>query len=408
MSNSFKKSGIVLFCAALMLGSCSSPNLEIVDHGLHGAEHSIHLSSEETLIHSVTENEGELTENGTAPTEDTDETEMTSEEYTAPVTLSETTTAAEALPVTGMTSAATPAETAADTTAVPDETKIEEAVETSTNSYMLKLSSKPNTYSFETQDTNGNMMVLGPNLVYVGETFDFECKFPDADENTKIKWSLTGSCGKIDKSGVFTAVTKGVCTVTATDKTTGVYASMLVHCIKTADDVDFIPLVNNIPIANKTYPLPKDYDPGLSSEARAAFVKLQAAAKAEGLNIFPISAYRSYAYQQQVYAGWVNLYGSEADLISARPGFSEHQLGLAIDVNSAEYAFADTREGKWLAEHCAEYGFILRYPSFEARSYTGYSYEPWHIRYVGKSIAKKVMDSGKTLEELLHIDSYYR
>ena len=263
-------------------------------------------------------------------------------------------------------------------------------------------------YTYEYQVTNGDISILGPNLVYVGEGFDFDFIYPGEHENARVRWSLSGNCGTIDQKGVFTSKAKGTCTVTATDITHGTSAALRLHCITCDDDVDFIPLVNNIPIANKSFPLPKDYDPGLDPNARAAFLQMQADAKAQGLNIFPISAYRSYTYQQQVYAGWVRMYGSDADLISARPGHSEHQLGLAIDVNSAEYAFANTAEGKWLKAHCSDYGFILRYPSHAAREYTGYAYEPWHIRYVGRSVAKSVEASGKTLEECLNIDSYYR
>ena len=263
-------------------------------------------------------------------------------------------------------------------------------------------------YSFEFQSMNGSAMILGPNLVYVGETFDFNFTYPDISDESRMVWNIVGDCGTIEKNGLFTAVKKGNCTVMITDTSSGTFAALRVHCIENADDVDFIPLVNNIPIANKTYPLPKDYAPGFSPAADTALKKMFADASAEGLNLFVISSYRSYDYQKDVYAGWKRMYGSDADLVSARPGHSEHQLGLAVDLNACEYSFADTREGKWLKEHCAEYGFILRYPSNEARAYTGYSYEPWHIRYLGADLAKSVMASGKTLEELLGIDSYYR
>lgn len=269
-------------------------------------------------------------------------------------------------------------------------------------------SRKKQKYTYEYQKSNGSLSILGPNLVYVGETFDFDHYYPDQTKSSDMIWTVNGNIGKIDENGVFTAEKKGVCTLTVLDRSNGTYAALKLHCIKTADDVDFIPLVNNIPIANKTYPLPKDYDPGLDPRAKSAFMQLQLDAAAEGLHIFGISDYRSYNYQTQVYAGWKAMYGSEADLVSARPGHSEHQLGLAIDVNSAEYAFADTPEGKWLAEHCADYGFIIRYPSFASKAYTGYSYEPWHIRYLGKALAKQVTETGMTLEECLRIDSFYR
>ena len=263
-------------------------------------------------------------------------------------------------------------------------------------------------YSYEFQTMNGSVMILGPNLVYVGESFDFNFTYPDMSDESRMIWSVEGDCGTIEKNGMFKAIGKGSCIVRITDTSGGIYAALHVHCIENADDVDFIPLVNNIPIANKTYPLPKDYAPGFSPAADAALKKMFADASAQGLDLFVISSYRSYNYQKEVYAGWKKMYGSNADLVSARPGHSEHQLGLAVDLNACDYSFADTAEGRWLREHCAEYGYILRYPSNEARAYTGYSYEPWHIRYVGVSVAKNVMSSGKTLEELLGIDSYYR
>lgn len=271
-----------------------------------------------------------------------------------------------------------------------------------------QLSRKKKKYTYEYQKSNGSLSILGPNLVYVGESFDFDHYYPDQTGKSDLCWTVGGTIGKINENGVFTAEKKGTCTITVVDRSNGTFASLTVHCINSADDVDFIPLVNNIPIANKTYPLPKDYDPGLDPRARSAFMQLQLDAAAEGLHIFGISDYRSYDYQTQVYAGWKAMYGEEADLVSARPGFSEHQLGLAIDVNSPEYAFADTPEGKWLAEHCADYGFIIRYPSYASKQYTGYSYEPWHIRYLGKALAKQVTETGMTLEECLKIDSYYR
>ena len=295
--------------------------------------------------------------------------------------------------------------TAASTPAAPAENSAAQPKPQTSETVVKKTSGD---YSYEFQTMNGTVMILGPNLVYVGESFDFNFTYPDMTENSNMIWSVEGDCGTVEKNGLFKAVKKGDCIVRITDTSDGTFAALHVHCIVTADDVDFIPLVNNIPIANKTYPLPKDYSPGFSPAARSALGRMQAAAAAKGLNLYAISDYRSYDYQKKVYAGWVKLYGSDADLISARPGYSEHQLGLAVDLNACEYAFADTREGKWLREHCSEYGFILRYPTYEAKAYTGYNYEPWHIRYVGTALAKTVAESGKTLEELLGIDSYYR
>ena len=95
---------------------------------------------------------------------------------------------------------------------------------------------------------------------------------------------------------------------------------------------------------------------------------------------------------------------AEANRVSAVPGTSEHQTGLTIDVsspsagNALEEAFGHTEEGQWLAQRAPEFGFIIRYPE-GAEDITGYVYEPWHIRYVGKDLAPDIADSGLTLEE---------
>src|SRR5690606_37608630 len=118
------------------------------------------------------------------------------------------------------------------------------------------------------------------------------------------------------------------------------------------------------------------------------------------------SAYRSYGVQVNVYNGWVNQLGQAgADLTSARPGHSEHQTGLAVDISSVpavcalDQCFADTPEGKWLAAHAHKWGFVLRYPNGKT-SVTGYEFEPWHYRYVGVDLATAMHETGiRTLEE---------
>ncbi|MGI5894788.1 MAG: D-alanyl-D-alanine carboxypeptidase family protein [Candidatus Merdivicinus sp.] len=166
--------------------------------------------------------------------------------------------------------------------------------------------------------------------------------------------------------------------------------------------------VDGILIANKSYPLPADYAPGtLTSETMAAFQKLAAGASAAGHSIWIASGYRSYSYQDGLYRKYVNRDGkAAADRYSARAGYSEHQTGLAFDVNQVNSSFAGTPEAKWLAEHAHEYGFIIRYPE-EKENVTGYQYEPWHLRYLGVETAKAVYESGLCLEEYLGISSYY-
>ena len=164
----------------------------------------------------------------------------------------------------------------------------------------------------------------------------------------------------------------------------------------------------DILIANKSYALDKSYNPGgLTSETQAAFNHLVSAASKAGLNMILRSGFRSYSHQQSLYNNYVARDGkAQADRYSARPGHSEHQTGMAIDVNSLEQTFANSREGKWLAVHAHEYGFIIRYPKGK-ESVTGYMYEPWHIRYIG-DLAPEIYASGLTLEEYLGVDSYYR
>lgn len=163
----------------------------------------------------------------------------------------------------------------------------------------------------------------------------------------------------------------------------------------------------DIIVANKTYALDPSYNPeGLTSATQTAFNKLIGAAKADGCTIYSVSEFRSYKKQESLYNNYVARDGkAEADRYSARPGHSEHQTGMAIDVNSVDQSFENTAEGKWIAAHCSEFGFILRYPK-EKEGVTGYMYEPWHIRYVGP-IAADIAASGLTLEEYLGVDSVY-
>lgn len=167
--------------------------------------------------------------------------------------------------------------------------------------------------------------------------------------------------------------------------------------------------VNGILIANKTYALSSSYAPGsLTKETNAAFEKMKAEAAKEGINLKIISGYRTYSHQNTLYNNYVKRDGkSAADRYSARPGHSEHQTGLAFDVNSLEQSFGSTKAGIWLNENCYKYGFILRYPKGK-ESITGYMYEPWHFRYIGED-AKNLYNNGSwlTLEEYLGIDSKY-
>lgn len=153
----------------------------------------------------------------------------------------------------------------------------------------------------------------------------------------------------------------------------------------------------------------EDRDPQwryMRSEAADNFHKMVEAARNDGVDFVMTTAYRSYGFQSILWDNAINRYGSEdaANTLVARPGQSEHQSGLAVDISSAENNyqlnenFGNTEAGKWVAAHAAEYGFILRYPA-DKTDVTGYSFEPWHVRYVGKTAAKEITEKGIVFEE---------
>lgn len=178
-------------------------------------------------------------------------------------------------------------------------------------------------------------------------------------------------------------------------------------------------------LVNKTFGLGKDYEPDdlkkvkstaedreekyqkLRGAAAKAFNKLTAAAEKKGYTIKLTSGFRPYAYQQALYEQYIEEDGkNKAEQYSAKPGYSEHQTGLAADVSSPSVnyrlvqAFGSTEEGKWLAKNAHKYGFIIRYPE-NGEDITGYEYEPWHLRYVGKEAAGEIYKQKTTLEEYL-------
>ena len=157
---------------------------------------------------------------------------------------------------------------------------------------------------------------------------------------------------------------------------------------------------DEIVIANKHYPLSKDYNPGENPTAKAELVKLIKAMQEAG---FPISdhysGFRSYETQNKLYQDYVNQDGKEAaDRYSARPGYSEHQTGLAFDVIGTDGDLVtEEKAAQWLLDHAADYGFVVRYLKGKEKE-TGYMAEEWHLRYVGKE-AKEIAESGLSLEE---------
>lgn len=176
-------------------------------------------------------------------------------------------------------------------------------------------------------------------------------------------------------------------------------------------------LDTNLVLVNKYNYLEKDYIPKnlepissnyalgnmkLVNSAKEAFESLASDAKKEKLKIIAMSTYRSYSYQVNLYNRYVKEDGEKAaDTYSGRPGYSEHQTGLAVDVfNDIEtYTnFERTKEFEWMQEHAHEYGFILRFPKDKEKE-TGYQYESWHYRYVGKEIAKYIKENNISFEE---------
>ena len=179
------------------------------------------------------------------------------------------------------------------------------------------------------------------------------------------------------------------------------------HKLENKDGVTYI---DGIMIVNKTYSLPSSYNPGgLTNEFLSAFEEMQAAALLDGISLFVASGFRDYDYQKELYEYYASYDGIEmADTYSARPGHSEHQTGLAADINAADKSFEGTPEAIWLDENCYKYGFIVRFPKGKDE-FTGYEYEPWHLRYVGKEFANKIHEAGGiSLEEYFDITSEYK
>jgi len=201
-----------------------------------------------------------------------------------------------------------------------------------------------------------------------------------------------------------TNVTKKATTKAAAAERVGVSENG--YDIKTANGITY---VDGVMVVNKTYSLPASYNTGdLTAECDSAYMAMKSAAKKAGHTLYISSGFRDYETQEVIYNRYVANDGkANADRYSARPGHSEHQTGLAIDLNGVSDSFGDTAAGKWVAAHCHEYGFILRYPKGK-EAQTGYMYEPWHIRYVGNEAAAKIAASGLCLEEYYGITSEYQ
>jgi D-alanyl-D-alanine carboxypeptidase len=178
-------------------------------------------------------------------------------------------------------------------------------------------------------------------------------------------------------------------------------------------------------LVNKEHPVDPDYKPDdltkikdyvpdrsettryLRAKAADAFHQMVDKAAQDGVELKMTTAYRSYDFQKILFDSYVQKEGEEkANTFSAKPGQSEHQTGLAVDVSSpsVDYQLSDdygkTKEGKWISDEAYRFGFILRFPKGK-EDITGYQYEPWHLRYVGLTAAKEIHEEGLTLEEYL-------
>lgn len=172
-------------------------------------------------------------------------------------------------------------------------------------------------------------------------------------------------------------------------------------------------------VVNKKHKLPSNYVPSLTGvaggqmrpEAASALNTMLQAAQNDGVPMKIISSYRSYPTQVSTYNKWVRIDGqAQADRSSARPGHSEHQTGLAVDLGVPNgncdllICFGSTAQGQWLATYAQKYGFIVRYES-NTEAITGYQYEPWHMRYLGVSTATAVKNSGQTLDQYYGVEA---
>lgn len=183
--------------------------------------------------------------------------------------------------------------------------------------------------------------------------------------------------------------------------------------------------VDGYMIVNKTYSLPSDWIPKnthekpgkdtkyctgcLDNELWESWSLMKSDASAVGINLWDQSGYRSYKAQEGLYNNYVKRDGkTAADTYSARPGHSEHQTGLALDLNDAGSKFNGTKAAEWVSNNCYLYGFIIRYPEGKSDE-TGYKWESWHIRYVGKDLAQKLYNNGDwiTMENYFGLTSKY-
>ena len=276
-------------------------------------------------------------------------------------------------------------------------------------------------------------------VMYLGDPGIMPVVFlePEDAADKRERWeSSDPSVAAVDESGKITAVSEGRCIIRCSSvsnpsaaaevivtvepvpemRTTPAMStpSSTTHTVtvdETRKDISVIggiTYVQGVMIVNKTYPLPESYNPGgLIPEAAEAFSEMREAASAEGIYLFSHSDFRSHWSQAAIYSNYVYRDGIDgADRYSARAGYSEHQTGMVIDVNWPGEAFNGTAEADWLEQNCWKYGYIIRYPR-DKEDFTGYKYESWHIRYVGREWAREITESGLSMEEYFNVPSVY-
>lgn len=277
--------------------------------------------------------------------------------------------------------------------------------------------------SLQKFDKNQSVEALNEFLYSLGYDVDISDEF-----NTLTTWALTDI--QLQKTpnyatGMYDEITMATLNVLKDKKDT---ISIEAGLKKPKHPESLTQITENpydiLSIINKEYRLPFDYVPRdlvvpdirftfteddpkkqLRKVAANAIEDLFKQADQAGLTIYAQSGYRSYARQKVIFESNLARHGEKhANTYSARPGESEHQMGLAMDVTTESVNFdlntdfGNTQEGKWLKDHAKDYGFIIRYPEDKV-SITKYQYEPWHIRYVGINLAKKLHDNQETLEE---------
>lgn len=238
--------------------------------------------------------------------------------------------------------------------------------------------------------------------------FDFKKHFKASDLSS-CTLDINTKDVNFDKEGDYTAE------VTATDahknkeskKFTVVVKAEEKTAIASADNEQKVSpyYKNGILIVNKKHPVPPGFGGGVNQTALAAVNRMISDMKAEGLSVDrTTSNYRSYSYQSTLYQNYVSAYGkASADTFSARPGYSEHQTGLAFDLREpgGGSLLTNSKATSWVAKNAHKYGLIVRYQSGK-EWITGYQAEPWHVRYVG-DIATSIYNSGLSLEEYLGV-----